>query len=68
MNEIKIGDFLINSSSKPFTIAEAGINHNGDLGTALKMIEAAKIAGVLLTYLRVIGGLFHFLSIFLSFP
>ena len=46
MNEIKIGDFLINSSSKPFTIAEAGINHNGDLGTALKMIEAAKIAGV----------------------
>ena len=46
MNEIKIGDFLINSSSKPFTIAEAGINHNGDLGTALKMIEAAKIADV----------------------
>ena len=46
MNEIKIGDFLINSSSKPFTIAEAGINHNGDLGIAFKMIEAAKIAGV----------------------
>ena len=46
MNEIKIGDFLINSSSKPFTIAEAGINHNGDLGTALKMIEVAKLAGV----------------------
>ena len=46
MNEIKIGNFLINSSSEPFTIAEAGINHNGDLGIALKLVEAAKTAGV----------------------
>ena len=29
----------------PYCIAEAGINHNGDLETALKMIEVAKHAG-----------------------
>ena len=46
MNEIKIENFVINSSSEPFTIAEAGINHNGDLGIALRMIEAAKLTGI----------------------
>ena len=46
MNEIKIENFVINSSSEPFTIAEAGINHNGNLDTALKMITEAKKAGV----------------------
>ena len=29
---------------KPFVIAEAGINHNGSLKKALKMIECAKFA------------------------
>ncbi|MDP3741293.1 MAG: N-acetylneuraminate synthase family protein, partial [bacterium] len=28
-----------------FIIAEAGINHNGDLDTALRLVEAAKTAG-----------------------
>lgn len=28
-----------------FIIAEAGVNHNGDYNTALKMIDAAKAAG-----------------------
>ncbi len=46
MNEIKIENFLIDTSSEPFTIAEAGINHNGNLDTALEMIEIAKKAGV----------------------
>ncbi|MBF0492102.1 MAG: N-acetylneuraminate synthase family protein [Deltaproteobacteria bacterium] len=31
---------------KPFLIAEAGINHNGELNTAFKMIEVAKESGV----------------------
>lgn len=31
---------------KPFTIAEVGINHNGDLATAKKMIDVAKESGV----------------------
>jgi N-acetylneuraminate synthase/N,N'-diacetyllegionaminate synthase len=30
---------------KPYVIAEAGINHNGDLDIAFKMIEAAKKCG-----------------------
>lgn len=33
------------SENKIFIIAEAGINHNGSLDTALKMIDAAKNAG-----------------------
>lgn len=32
--------------SKTLIIAEAGVNHNGDFGTAIKMIDVAKEAGV----------------------
>lgn len=32
------------SKNKPYFIAEIGINHNGDIQTALKLIEAAKLA------------------------
>lgn len=42
----KIGNKIINKGSKPFIIAEAGINHNGDINLAKKMILAAKEAGV----------------------
>ncbi len=28
-----------------FIIAEAGVNHNGDMDTAMKMIETAKMCG-----------------------
>lgn len=31
--------------SAPFLIAEAGVNHNGDLGRALEMVDAAADAG-----------------------
>ncbi len=31
--------------SLPFVIAEAGVNHNGDLGRALEMVDAAAAAG-----------------------
>ena len=30
---------------KNFLIAEAGINHNGELKTALKLVDAAKNSG-----------------------
>lgn len=30
---------------RPFVIAEAGVNHNGDLGRALAMVDAAQAAG-----------------------
>ena len=33
------------NSQKTFLIAEAGVNHNGSLDTALKLCDLAKIAG-----------------------
>jgi N-acetylneuraminate synthase/N,N'-diacetyllegionaminate synthase len=44
-NQFRIGGKVIGSGFSPYIIAEAGINHNGDLDTALKMIEAAHSAG-----------------------
>lgn len=41
----KIGNKLISKSSEPFIIAEAGINHNGDIDLAKRMILVAKEAG-----------------------
>ena len=44
-NEIKIGDRIINDTSKPFVIAEIGINHEGSIKKAIKMIYDAYYAG-----------------------
>ncbi|MBQ9926400.1 MAG: N-acetylneuraminate synthase family protein [Lachnospiraceae bacterium] len=41
LQEIKLGDYLINEESFPYIIAEIGINHNGDLQIAKKLIDAA---------------------------
>lgn len=46
MKEIKIEKFIISERSKPFIIAEVGINHNGELEKMLEMIEVAKKANV----------------------
>ena len=43
--EFKIGNRVIGKDSEPFIIAEAGINHNGDMILAKEMILAAKKAG-----------------------
>lgn len=43
---IKIGDRLIGENQPAYIVAEIGINHNGDLELAKRMIEAAKNAGV----------------------
>ena len=43
--EIKIGDSLINETSRPYMIAEIGINHNGDINIAKKLIDAANATG-----------------------
>ncbi|BDQ01840.1 N-acetylneuraminate synthase family protein [Ignavibacterium sp.] len=43
--EIKVADKLIGEGHPVFIIAEIGINHNGDLEIAKKMIEGAKKAG-----------------------
>jgi len=44
-NTIKIGNRIINNDTKPFVIAEIGINHEGDMKKAIKMIYDAYYAG-----------------------
>ena len=43
--EIQIGDRIIGPSRPVFVIAEAGVNHNGDLDLAKQLIREAKKAG-----------------------
>ncbi len=43
--EIKVADRIIGDGHPVFIIGEIGINHNGDLEIAKKMIEGAKKAG-----------------------
>ena len=45
MNKIRINDTVIGENSIPFVIAEAGINHNGEIAKALEMVSVAKKAG-----------------------
>ena len=42
---IKLGDQYINNGAPCFIIAEAGVNHNGDINLAFKIIDAAKKTG-----------------------
>lgn len=42
---VKIGDRLIGTNQPTFIIAEIGINHNGNLDIAKKLIAAAVVAG-----------------------
>ncbi len=45
MSKVKIGDRFIGDGEPVYVIAEIGINHNGSLKNALKMIKGAKNAG-----------------------
>jgi len=45
MKVVQISDYKIGRGYSPFIIAEAGINHNGELQTALEMIKIAKREG-----------------------
>jgi len=42
---ISIGDRIIGPDSPPFVIAEVGINHEGDLKKAIRMVDDAASAG-----------------------
>lgn len=42
---LKIGNFEIRENSQVFVIAEAGVNHNGQLDLALKLVDTAAQAG-----------------------
>lgn len=43
--EVKIGNKMVGDGHPAYVIAEIGINHNGDLGIAKQMIDAAVHAG-----------------------
>lgn len=45
MNIVNINGHSIGGSSNVFIIAEAGINHNGDIAKAFELIKAAKRSG-----------------------
>lgn len=45
MTDVKIADKLVGNGEPCFIIAEAGINHNGNITLAKKLIDAAKDAG-----------------------
>ena len=46
MNTVRIGDELVGKNHPVFIIAEAGVNHNGDLNLAKKLVDLAVEAGV----------------------
>lgn len=43
--KVKIGDRLVGEGEPCFAVAEIGINHNGDVSIARKLISAALLAG-----------------------
>lgn len=45
VNKIRIANKTIGAGEPVFVIAEAGVNHNGDLRTAKKLVDAAAEAG-----------------------
>jgi len=45
MESVQIGNFLIGPGHPCFIIAEAGVNHNGDMNVAMQLIDAAQQAG-----------------------
>jgi len=46
MNRVKIGDKLVGKGEPSYIIAEAGLNHNGDIKLAMQLIEVAAEANV----------------------
>lgn len=46
MKKVKIGNKLIGEDEPCFIIAEAGVNHNGEVSLAKKLIDIAQEAGV----------------------
>ncbi len=46
MLQIRLNNHIIAKGKPPFIIAEVGVNHNGDIKNALKMIDVAKASAV----------------------
>ena len=45
MQAVKIGDSVVGEGQPCYVVAEIGINHNGDLNLAKKLIDVAVVAG-----------------------
>jgi N-acetylneuraminate synthase len=45
MMQVRLGDRLVGDGEPCLVIAEIGINHNGDVGQAKKLIDVASLAG-----------------------
>jgi N,N'-diacetyllegionaminate synthase len=45
LDSVRIKNITIGFGHEPFIVAEAGINHNGSIENALKMIKLAKKSG-----------------------
>ena len=45
MKDVSLGNFNVGLNSSPFIVAEAGINHNGEIEKAFEMIKVAKNVG-----------------------
>lgn len=45
MSAVKVGSLLIGDAHPTYVVAEIGINHNGDIGIAKQLIDAAAKAG-----------------------
>src|SRR3989344_7986590 len=45
MNDVPVGKRLVGNSQPVYIVAEAGVNHNGDIGLAKKLADAARDAG-----------------------
>lgn len=43
--EIKLGKYIVAENSKPYFIAEIGINHNGDMNIAKRLLDAVFATG-----------------------
>lgn len=43
--EIKLGSYTVTETSRPYMVAEIGINHNGDLQIAKRLMDAAFASG-----------------------
>src|SRR6476469_772533 len=45
MPQVKIGDTLIGDGLPCYVVGEIGINHNGDLNVARRLVDVAAVAG-----------------------
>ena len=44
-SSVRLGDRLVGPGQPTYVCAEIGINHNGDVNTALRLVDAAVLAG-----------------------